>query len=186
MKTLQRLLVFALIFFLLVNTSYFWEGKLFGLSLLVFLILAITYVVLVIIAVVQVVLVIKERFKNRPRNIVFATLLVVVALVAIFPRGIIRYDLFESEILLMAQREGVANCTINLKLRKNNTYTLKEVCFGISDKSGSYEVRNDTIFFESETYDYGTIKDRVITIRLKSSASDTIFLPVVANKLLKQ
>lgn len=183
MKTLQRLLIFILIFFMLINTSYFWEGKLFGLSLLVILILAIVYIVLIIIALVQLVLVIKERFKNRLRNIVLAVSVSVVILVALFPRGIIRYDLLESDVLLLASREGAANCTIALKLRKNNTYSVRNVCFGITETSGDYTLKGDTIFFDSEKYGYGVIKERSFIFKNQNPGQYPVELHIDTNHL---
>ena len=67
----------------------------------------------------------------------------------IFPHGLINYGIFESESLLIAQREGAANCMTTLKLKVNNTFVETNVCFGVTETTGKYRLSGDTIYFEN-------------------------------------
>ena len=53
---------------------------------------------------------------------------------------------------LIAQREGAADCMTTIKLKENMTYRERNVCFGIMEIKGTYELRNDAIFFGNIVY----------------------------------
>ena len=65
------------------------------------------------------------------------------------PNGVIDFENWEGKDLLVADREGAANCTTTLKLKSNNKISVRIICFGISKISGTYAVKNDTIFFSN-------------------------------------
>ena len=67
----------------------------------------------------------------------------------VYPRGIVDFEKWESEPLLIAEREGAANCLTTLKLRKDKTFIERTICFGQSETTGTYNVVNDTIYFEN-------------------------------------
>ncbi|WP_146201758.1 hypothetical protein [Sediminitomix flava] len=87
-------------------------------------------------------------------------------LIFLKPRGIINFDRFEGEDLFIAQREGALNCMTTFKLKPNNKFKERSVCFGISEVRGNYEIKNDTIFFSNvsvtrgseEYYKFGILK----------------------------
>lgn len=89
----------------------------------------------------------KEDFKSRQRNIVVAFLVAVLIITLFRPAGFINFDKLAGEDILIAQREGAANCTTTLKLKKNHTFIETNICFGLEEIKGKYVVRNDTIFF---------------------------------------
>lgn len=68
---------------------------------------------------------------------------------------------------MIAQRKGVANCMTTLKLREDNTFMERNVCFSLSETTGNYRINNDTIFFEnislgrneSKYYEFAVIKE---------------------------
>lgn len=74
-------------------------------------------------------------------------LLIVLILTFIKPFGIIDFEKFESKNILIAEREGVAGCSMTLKLKENKKFTAKSVCFGMTETIGQYEIKKDTIFF---------------------------------------
>ena len=92
--------------------------------------------------------------------------MIILLLTFLKPNGLVDFEKFESENILIAQREGAANCMTTLKLKKNNKFTEKTVCFGMSEINGDYKYRNDTIFFENvnlnmeenEFYKYAVIR----------------------------
>jgi len=51
--------------------------------------------------------------------------------------------------LLIAQREGAANCMTTLKLKEDNTFIERNVCFGVTETKGKYRLSGDTIYFEN-------------------------------------
>lgn len=74
-------------------------------------------------------------------------LLIVLILTFIKPFGIIDFEKFESKNILIAEREGVAGCSMTLKLKENKKISAKSVCFGMTETIGKYEIKNDTIYF---------------------------------------
>jgi len=68
--------------------------------------------------------------------------------------------------LLIAQAEGAANCVTTFKLKENNKFVERSICFGVSEIKGYYKIKNDTVFFydvqlsksEREYFKYAIIK----------------------------
>lgn len=174
--------------FLIINTIYFWEGKLGLFAFPVFLLLGVFYVVLTIILFRQVFLVFKERFSDRKRVIISALLFVVLLLTFFKPTGLIDFDHLVGKDLLIAGREGGGNCTTTLKLKDNYTFRERNVCFGVTEIKGSYELKGDSIIFkdiesrrQSEYYSYALIKSAnfqnkmiIGTLVLYKNKSDSI------------
>lgn len=144
---LKKLLITTITFFLLVNTTYFWEGKLGILAMLTALALIIVFLVLLIAVLKQMYLTIRERFKNKHRIILIFVMLLVLLLTVYKPNGLINFDRLEGKDLLVAVREGVAKCMTTLKLKENNKFVEREICFGIREIKGKYVIKNDTILF---------------------------------------
>ena len=189
MTKLRGLLIATIIFFLLVNTLYFWEGKLGLLALPVLLILVAVYITLIILFLRQFYFSIREKFENRSRIVILSLLAVVIISTFIKPRGIIDFDNLSGKDILVASKEGGGNCNTTLKLKENNKFKVRIVCFGINEIKGTYKIENDTIFFkynESETsrkyfYQYAVLKQskykinsRVIELIRVKESMDTI------------
>lgn len=77
---------------------------------------------------------------------------IVLIAVYIFPTGILNFDKLEGENLLVAQKDGVANCHTTLNLKDNNKFKQQNVCFGLTEITGKYKIQGDTIFFEDISY----------------------------------
>ena len=97
----------------------------------------------------QLFLAIKEKFVDRQRLLIIAVLTPVLAFAFFKPAGLIDFEKFESNNILIAQREGAANCMTTFKLKENNKFTEKNVCFGMTETKGDYKFINDTIYFEN-------------------------------------
>ncbi len=163
----KALLVTTIVFFIVVNTGYYWEIFLGSWTMLIVLFLGLVFIALVIGLVYQLVLLIAAKFKDRSRSILVVLMTIVLALTVYSPGGLIDFEQFEGEDLLVAGREGAANCTTVLKLKRDHTFRERSVCFGVTIITGDYSIKGDTIRFENisfgETYhQYALIKSTVL------------------------
>ncbi len=161
----KALIIATIIFFLSINTQYFWEGKLGLLAFPALTLLFIFYVILALMLGVQVFILFKEKFNDKKRLSVSLILLIVLTLAFFKPGGFIDLDKLSGNDLLIAVREGAANCTTTLRLKDSNKFSERSICFGVTDIKGHYEVKDDTIFFtdvvnyrEGTYYSYAVIK----------------------------
>ena len=145
----KLLIATSLLFFLIVNTNYFWEAKLGRLSMLITFFLFSIYITFIFILLAQLYYGIKEDFKNIKRLFCIGIIFIVLLLTYLKPFGLINFEKFESKDLLIAYKEGVANCSTRLKLKENGKFNERNVCFEISEISGEYVLKNDTIFFKN-------------------------------------
>lgn len=143
----QGLVITSVIFFLVINTTYFWEGKLDLFAFPVFVLLVVAYLVLAVCLIRQIYFVIREKFSDRQRLFGISLLAIVLVLTFCFPRGLIDCGQLSGKDLLIAQREGAANCMTTFKLKENSRFSEKSVCFGSTETKGTYEMKGDTIFF---------------------------------------
>jgi hypothetical protein len=162
----KGLIITTIIFFLTVNTNYFWEGKLGIFAFPAFLFLVVVYLVLVVGLVGQFFFAIREKFTNRQRLLSIAFLTIVLTLTYLFPSGLVSFDRLDGKDLFIAQREGAANCMTTFKLKENNKFIERSVCFGVTETKGDYILKDDTLFFtnvqlgrhEKEYYMFALIK----------------------------
>jgi len=111
---------------------------------------------------------IQEKLKNRTRLFLIGIMTAVLGLSFFYPGGLINFDKLENDSVFIAQREGSANGMTTLKLRDDKTFIERNVCFGVSETTGTYNIKGDTIFFnkvslgrhESEFYKFAVIKKR--------------------------
>jgi hypothetical protein len=162
----KGLIFTTIIFFLLVNTTYYWEGKLGLFAVPAFILLAVVYFGLVIALLQQLYFLFKERFNKKYRLALIGILTAVLSLTYLKPLGLVDFDKFEGEDVLVAEREGSANCLTTLKLKDNYTFRERIGCFGVSEIKGTYRMAGDTIYFdnirpggsEEEFYKFAIIK----------------------------
>lgn len=107
----------------------------------------------------------EEKVGNNQRYVTIAVTALVILLVGYRPFGMINFERFESKDLLIAQREGVANCMTTFQLKENKRFRERSVCFGVTTKEGQYSIHNDTITFsdvrssrERDFYKFAVIK----------------------------
>ena len=65
------------------------------------------------------------------------------------PSGLFDFELLEGKDLLIAGREGVANCHTTLQLKEGNEFVEKSICFGMTEVRGNYQIKEDTVFFSN-------------------------------------
>jgi hypothetical protein len=162
----KGLFIATVVFLLLVNTTYYWEGKMGMFAMVTSVLMIFYFLVLAAFLISQAVSAVREKFKNRDRVTLTGFMAVVLVLCVLFPGGLVNFERFESESILIAHREGVANCTMTIKFRKDNSFVEHHICFGLDETTGAYRVAGDTIFFEDispgrsagERYSYATIE----------------------------
>jgi hypothetical protein len=139
-------LILSISFFVLVSTSYFWEKWLGFLLIPITIILFLLFWVLVINLIVLFFQLIRHKFRDKDKlKGAIASLIILIA-VFLFPYGLIDFEQFEGKDYIVAQREGSANCTTTLKIKENNQFVLKHICFGYEEEKGTYKMKGDTIF----------------------------------------
>jgi hypothetical protein len=161
----KGLIIATIIFFLLVNTTYYWEGKLGLYAFPTFIVLALVFVGLIIALLRQIYFSLREKFTDRQRLFLVGLLTIVLTLTAYKPFGLVDFDKLEGGDLLIAEREGAANCMTTLKLKDDLTFRERNVCFGVGEIKGSYHLQNDTIYFdkvqlgrhENEFYEFAVV-----------------------------
>ena len=137
-------------------------------AMVTFLLLILYFIVLTILLLGQTFFAVREKLKNRNRLFLIGAMTGVLGLAFLFPGGLINFDKFERNSIFIAQREGAANCMTTLKLRDDKTFIERNVCFGVTETTGTYRLKDDTIYFEkvslgrheSEFYKFAAIKKR--------------------------
>lgn len=145
----RALYITTIIFFLLVNTTYYWEGKLGLFAVPAFVLLVAVYFGLAITLLRQIYFSVKEKFKQKSRFILVGLLTTVLLLTYFKPLGIVDFDKLEGTDILVAERKGAANCLITLKLKDDYTFKERIGCFGVSEIKGTFRVASDTIYFDN-------------------------------------
>jgi len=161
----KGLLIATIFFFLIVNTSHFWESKI-GIFLMLALPIIIAYFfVLLVLLLIQFYLVVVENLIDKQRIILIVVMIIVLITSRLSPNGVI-FSAFESKDLLIAQYRGVASSTTTLKFKANHKFVERRIFFGIQDIFGEYIIKGDTIFFknvsqeknEEKFYEFAIIK----------------------------
>jgi len=144
MKILKQylLVTIATTLLILVNIlgyCYYWH---------VFIILAIAYYFLFLFWLLDVVLMLLEKFSNQKRIYSIVSVALILSVIYYFPFGI-PFDsyLSKDDSILIAHREGVANCRTTLKLKSDQTFVEYTICFGFNEIHGKYQLVNDTLLF---------------------------------------
>ncbi len=170
--------------------------------MLTFSLLILYFLVLTVILLGQAFFAVREKLRNKNRLILIGLMTVVLALSFLYPSGLINFDKLERDSIFIAQREGAANCMTTLKLRDDKTFIERNVCFGVTETTGTYNVKDDTIFFhnvslgrhESDLYKFAIIKSRETKsekylgdlVRYKDHSDTTgIALWIIKNELNK-
>lgn len=197
----SKLIIATLIYFLLVITESIWESKLGGWAFPAFLLLAAYFFVLSIILIVQIFSSIKEKLRDKQRLVLIAVMALVLLQSIYYPR-MIDFKTIGKDAVLVANIEGVANCTTTLVLFDDHNFSKRGVCFGVTEVTGKYALKGDTIFFrdvtlgrdEDKFYNYAVIanynkeiKNFKGSLRLFVNNSDTLGYPmgIIENKLFK-
>lgn len=197
----KRILVATVVFLLIINTFNLWKGQLGMFHLILSIVLFFYFLVLSGFLVGQLFAAFQEKLKDKHRLYLLAILVFTLGSTVLYPRGMFNFDNWGSSTVLIAQVEGAANCTTTLKLKKDNTFVERVVCFGIADSKGRYLMKGDTIFFHSvksgrnngNFYKYAVLKKPAIKSKGKlgnlecyERLTDTIGFPmeIIKDKLI--
>lgn len=145
----NSLLIATIVFFLLVNSTQLWEGKIGEYSMLTFMILIVYFLVLSIIFIGQIIGALTEKFKVHQRLLLIGIMGFVLTTSFLFPNGLFHFGKHKEESLFIARREGAANCTTTLRFEADQTFSEMTVCFGTHVTKGDYNIVGDTIYFEN-------------------------------------
>lgn len=100
------------------------------------------------IAIYQIVKLALEKPKYYQRLLYVCVILVLSFLSLAEPMGLIDWEKYEGDNLLVAEREGTANCRTILKLKADNKFKYISRCFGVDFHLGTYRFKNDTLHFQ--------------------------------------
>ena len=139
----------AILFLLLINTIGIWGDNLSFYAMVISAVLVLTFIGLSIIFIIQLYFCIRSKFIDSERNLSTVVLLMVLVSTFIAPLGFINYNNMGSKDILVAHREGVANCSATLRLKENNKFTFNNVCFGTSMTKGEFILIGDTVYFKN-------------------------------------
>jgi hypothetical protein len=185
----NKLLLVTVLLFLLINTQYFWEEMLGFFAMPLTLVFAITFLVLVFQVLRQIYLSARERFRDKQRIYKITLVIILLTLVVLRPFGLIDYRVFESENVLVAEREGVANCMTTLMLKESGRFRMRSVCFGVDEETGTYTFNKDTLKLNYASFrggdngfKYGILDTADKSLKLYRTALDTLPIPLYVSK----
>ncbi len=142
-----------------------------------YILIVVCFLVLAILYLIEFGKGVRKNFSDSKQNWTIGIMTIALTLVFLNPNGLINFDkLLEGNDLFVARREGAANCMTTFKLKPNNKFKEQTVCFGISEVRGSYEIKNDTIFFSEVNASRGTEEYYEFGVLKKSKYSDKIAL----------
>ena len=147
----RKLFIATAIFFLLISTSYYWESELGILAMPAFLLLIICFLILTGILIGQTYYSIREKGANKDRLYLVGFMALILAVSFLFPNGLINFESLERGTVLIAQREGAANCRTVLRLKSNKKFMERNVCLGVTETTGTYRLEGDTVYFENSS-----------------------------------
>jgi hypothetical protein len=124
----------------------YWHGS----TLFVILFGSILWIVLFMIAIFQLFKYFTEKDRDKQRLLVAIFIFCLNCIVVVKPQGLINWEKWEGENILVAEMEGTANCHTIIKLRPKNVFKYTSICFGMDFYMGTYKLSNDTLYLELE------------------------------------
>ena len=98
--------------------------------------------------------------------------------------GMINWEKYEGQNLLVADREGTANCRTIIKLKENNKFKYISRCFGVDFYFGTYKIRKDTLYLELDK-NVGYMDKSSYAVLLKSKNDTTKYRQMILHKNYK-
>jgi hypothetical protein len=141
------------ILFLILSFSGIWFFQYFfsftkgASTFLVFLVGISLWFALIGIAILQLIILIFEKPKIYQRLIFVSAILFLNLFSLTKPKGLVNWEKYEGENLLVAERIGTAKCRTKIKLKDGNKFKFENHCFGIDFQFGTYILKGDTLFF---------------------------------------
>ena len=162
----KALLIAAISFFIVINSIYLLHDKLGLLIMPILMILFLAYCGLGLEFILQLYFAKQEQFSDKYRLFVIGVLGVVLIITYYYPLGLFRPKQSDEHDLLLAEREGAANCMTTLRLKDDFSFIERNVCFGVTELKGNYRLQHDTIYFKylepaqtnDTPYEFATIR----------------------------
>ena len=161
-----------LLFFIIWFFQYFLSYIQGAYTIVVFLFGLGLWFVILGMALYQIIKLLFEEPKHYQRLLYACIMLILNILSLAKPSGLIDWEKYEGENLLVAEREGTAHCTSIIKLKHNNKFKFVNRCFGVDFHWGSYYVSNDTIHLQLKS-NVGYIDKEGYATLLKSQNDST-------------
>lgn len=186
---MKLLLTLTIVFFLLLNTHYFWSVYLGILDLFAILFLFMFFLFLTGLFLYQFIKSIREKFRTRQRNVLIICMILVLGLTVYKPSGLIPFSELQGTDLFIAEREGAANCMTTLRLKNRGNFIEERICFGAGRVTGTYRWKNDTVWFSkgSGYYAFGVMafiaKHKCINLYKSRKDRNPLWLLVVKDDL---
>ena len=138
----KKLIIASTLFFILVGTRFFWEGKTGFFHFPTMIIQLICYFILVGIVIRYSYLIFKEKCQDKQRIFVVLFTFSVLIFTTIFPLGIEP----KNNLLVVSSGRGTVPCFEIIYFRHNNRFIERDICFSMFERRGRFELRGDTIF----------------------------------------
>lgn len=168
----SKSVIFALILFIAINTSFLWERLPSGWDFLLTMIFAFIGLILIFVFILKLGGLIIDKFKNRNNNLSVIIIGSVLAFCFFLPLGFVRSTDLDPDYYLIASREGAANCQTTIILGIDSTFIERSICFGVDRKAGIYEIRNDSVILSfNDVSNFGS-KEAIGIIELKEVGKD--------------
>lgn len=136
--------------------------------------------------IIELVLVIKNKFQQK-RSILVLIMMIITSF-SVFYNTFIT-NVTEGKDILVAQREGIANCMTTITFNENGKYYKQNVCFGISETVGAYKMKNDTIWFKDDEDNkedklkFALLKSNELVLHYKTDDKRPLKMFVIFNDL---
>ena len=181
MKRKKIISALILTFFSIWFFQYFLSYVQGASTIVVLLIGLCLWFVILAIALYQVVKLVIEKPKHYQRLIFVLVIIILNFLSLAEPMGMIDWEKYEDENLLVAEREGTANCRSIIKLKANNKFKYVNRCFGVDFHLGTYQISNDTIHLQLKNH-VGYMDKKAFAVLLKSQNDSTKYSRVILHQ----
>ena len=115
-------------------------------------------------------------------RLVFAGVIIILNFLSLAePMGLINWEKYESKNLLVADREGTANCRTILKIKADNKFKYISRCFGVDFHFGTYKFKNDTLHFQLKR-DLGYMDKSSYATLVKSEKDSTKYSRLILHE----
>ena len=143
----KHLYIIVIIFFLLVQTEYYWGNNLGWFAIIWFFAMQALLVVFCGILVYQLFKLATERPFTGKRLLAIFLLSFVLLSTYLRPWGLIEFEKYETPPVLKAKAKGGGGCNNVLRLYNDSSFIDDSRCFGTERTRGKWRYSNDTIYF---------------------------------------
>ena len=181
LKRKKSISILILIFFGIWFFQYFLSYVPGAFTIGVLLIGLSLWIVILGIALYQIIKLALEKSKYYQRLIYVAVIFILNFISLAKPMGLIDWEKYEGENLLIADREGTANCRTILKLKPKNKFKYISRCFGVDFHMGTYKFANDTLHLQLKR-DVDYMDESSFATLVKSENDSTKYIRLILHE----